>query len=116
MAHVAFMWHLRDIIFGMYMTITCFLYHDTDCSIDDTIAFLLLSKHQCNVALAIPLILFNADANGIILTKKDVALHFNDLDLRNVMMPLITPSVSLDANASAHGITEPKRSYYTSFK
>ena len=47
--------------------------------------------------------------------KSHVAPHFNHLDLRNVMMSLMTQSASLDATVSVNGITWPKRSYCTLF-
>ena len=40
--------------------------------------------------------------------KSHVAPHFNYLNLRNRMVPLIMPSASCDAHASANGITWPK--------
>ena len=40
---VGCMWHLKGIlVFGTYMTITCFLSHDADDAISDTIALVML--------------------------------------------------------------------------
>ena len=47
--------------------------------------------------------------------KSHIVPHFNHLDVRDAMMPLMVPSGSPDANASANGITWPKRSCCTSF-
>ena len=40
--------------------------------------------------------------------QNDVGLHFDHLGLRSAMVPLITPSLSCDTDASASGIKLPK--------
>ena len=45
------------------------------------------------------------NANGIIWPKSYVAPNFDNLDLRNVMVPLTVFSISHNANTKASGIT-----------
>ena len=53
---------------------------------------------------------------GCHMTKEVMfALDFNHLDLRNVMVPWMTPSASHDTDANTTGITWPKKSCCTSF-
>ena len=43
LVQVAYLWHLRDIlVFVLYMAVTCFLWHDADGAINNTITFLML--------------------------------------------------------------------------
>ena len=42
------------------------------------------------------------------MTKKSFAPDFDHLDLRNAMIPLMTPSALLEANTSGNGITWPR--------
>ena len=48
--------------------------------------------------------------------KSYVVPHFDILDLRNGIMPLVTPSASHDTNNTANDVTCPKESCCTSFE
>ena len=47
----------------------------------------------------------NISPSGVNCQASDVSTHFNDLDLRNAMVSLITPSASHDSDANLNGIT-----------
>ena len=120
LAQMAYMWHLGSIlVFGTYMTMQFFLSHDADCAINDSIAFLLLRWMFRGITWLFVSVLVMVleslscatdNAIGIMqcwwqwhhLAKKGhAAHHFDCLDLRNPMMPLMILLVSHDANANA---------------
>ena len=136
MVGVTYPWHMRSIlVFDIYMVIMHFLAHDGELAINDTITFLMLKRIFSGiiwllVTMVVPLvasvscaidnntigILNDGDANGITSVKCHVAPHLDHLDIRNTKRPLMIPSASPDANASANGIIWWKRLCYTLFE
>ena len=109
------------------MVITCFLSYGPTGAINDIVAFVMLrwlfrgNMPFCASVSTGAGISVMCHWHCIIwcwcywhkMTKNNVASHFEHLDLRNAMMPLMTLSASHDANVNLNGITWPKRSCHT---
>ena len=77
------MWHFRGIfVAGTYMMILIMLSVSHDADINSS-----------------------SDVSGIISQKRHVVNPFNCLELRNIMVPLMIPLASCDADTSDNGIT-----------